>query len=371
MVIYFDHNATTCPVTAVVHGMSEVLHIPFNASSIHKNGREARNIVENARTKVRQTFNVPKNYRVMFTCSATEANNTVIKSARTACYKIYASAIEHPSVMQMKPDVLLPINAAGELCLTGLERCCDNSVTDNMMLSVMMANNETGVIQPIDDVVRVAKRYGALLHVDAAQAPGKIDLDITKLEADVVTISAHKFGGPQGVGCIIYNTDTFKIAPLITGGGQEYGLRSGTENIAAIHGLSVACDFVVENIKIMQNKIAQIRNYIEEQIVRRCHRVIIFGGDARNRLPNTISIMMPYVKSEVQVAYFDANGVAVSAGSACSAGRVENPYVQMAMGYSYDESSCALRVSLGIDNTSDEAKFFIEKWIALYARAQH
>ena len=368
MHVYFDNNATVQPSQNVIEAMMEVLQRPLNASSIHANGREARRIIEKTREKLRNTLSIPQEYRIIFTSSGTEANNTVIESARTEGYQIYASAIEHLSVMAMKPKYLLPVNQDGELCLDSLSKICQNNETSKAILSVMLANNETGVIQPITEVKKITDEQAILLHVDAVQGPGKINFKIDELGADVVTISGHKFGGPQGIGCIIYNTNTFKIIPLVMGGGQEYGLRSGTENIAAIHGLGIACNELENRTAKMHNEIKVIRDFIEKELITACPDAVIFGKNAQNRLPNTTSIMMSGVKSEVQVAYFDANGFAVSAGSACSASRVENPYVQTAMGYSYDEGSCALRISLGIDNTFEEANRFINKWVELYKR---
>ena len=200
------------------------------------------------------------------------------------------------------------------------------------------------------------------------QAIGKIPFNWAEIAADAFTISGHKFGGPYGVGCLIYNPEIFKLKPMMLGGGQEYGIRPGTENVVAIHGMGVAVSAIEDRVMRMQRDIAPIRNYIEDQISTFCNEVIIFGKEATKRLPNTTSMTMPGVKSEVQVAFFDSHGIAVSAGSACSAGRVEFPHVQMSMMSSYEEASCTLRVSLGINNTIDEAKFFVEKWKELYTK---
>jgi cysteine desulfurase len=358
--IYFDNNATTAPSDAVVKAMIELIQEPMNASSIHSFGREARNLVESARKKIRSFLGVPKDFRIIFTCSATEANNMIINSAKESKKKVFVSAVEHPSVLKAKPDKELQVNQNGELILSEIQ--------ENGFYSVMLANNETGVIQPIKDILNAVRNVNSSLHVDAVQAIGKIPFNCAEIAADAFTISAHKFGGPYGVGCLIYNPEIFKLNPLMLGGGQEYGIRPGTENVVAIHGMGVAASEIEERVVKMQRDILPIRDFIEDQISTFCNEGIIFGKDATNRLPNTISMTMPGVKSEVQVAFFDSHGIAVSAGSACSAGRVEFPHVQMSMMSSYEEASCTLRVSLGIHNTMDEAKFFIDKWKDLYTK---
>ncbi len=358
--IYFDNNATTAPSDAVVKTMIELIQEPMNASSIHSFGREARNLVESARKKIRSFLGVPKDFRIIFTGSATEANNMIINSAKLNDMKVFASSVEHPSILKTKVDEQLKVNRNGELMLSEIQ--------EKGFYSVMLANNETGVIQPIKDILNAVRNVNSSLHVDAVQAIGKIPFNWAEIAADAFTISGHKFGGPYGVGCLIYNPEIFKLKPMMLGGGQEYGIRPGTENVVAIHGMGVAVSAIEDRVMRMQRDIAPIRNYIEDQISTFCNEVIIFGKEATKRLPNTTSMTMPGVKSEVQVAFFDSHGIAVSAGSACSAGRVEFPHVQMSMMSSYEEASCTLRVSLGINNTIDEAKFFVEKWKELYTK---
>ena len=356
--IYFDNNATTKKSESVVKVVSELLYEPLNASSIHSFGRQARNLVESARMKISSALGLSKGFRIIFTSSATEANNMIIHSAKTNGMKVFACKTEHPSINKAVIDQYLSVNVNGEIAL--------NEITENGLFSVMLANNETGVIQAIKDVLEAVRNTNAVLHVDAVQAIGKIPFNCSEIGADAFTISGHKFGGPYGVGCLIYNPDIIKIHPLMFGGGQEYGIRPGTENVLAIHGLGVAVSEIDLRVKIMQERILPIKNYIESEILNFCDEVRIFGIKAKERLPNTISMTMPGVKSEIQVAYFVSHGIAVSAGSACSAGRVEFPEVQMAMMSTYEEASCSLRVSLGIENTLDEAQFFVAKWKELY-----
>ncbi len=356
--IYFDNNATTKRSAAVVNGMSELLYEPLNASSIHSFGRQSRNLVEVARAKISAALSTPKGFRILFTSSATEANNMIVHSAKLNGMKVFACKTEHPSINKTGIDRYLSVDINGEIIL--------DEIIDVGLFSVMIANNETGVIQPIKKVLEAVKNINSVLHVDAVQAIGKIPFNCSEFAADAFTISGHKFGGPYGVGCLIYNPNAIKVHQLMLGGGQEYGLRPGTENVLAIHGLGIAISEIDGRVQTMQEKILPLKNYIENEIKNFCDEVRIFGKNANERLPNTISVTMPGVKSEIQVAYFDSHGIAVSAGSACSAGRVEFPEVQMSMMSTYEEASCTLRVSLGIENTIDEAKFFVGKWKELY-----
>lgn len=358
--IYFDNNATTGVSEAVAKAMIEVIQEPMNASSIHSFGRKARILVETTRQKVKSSLDVPKNFKVIFTGSATEANNLIINSTKSDGMKVFVSATEHPSILKTKIDRQLKVNENGEVILSEIQ--------DKGLYSIMLANNETGVIQPIKELLDAVRHAGSFLHVDAVQAIGKIPFSCSKTEADAFTISGHKFGGPYGVGCLIYNPDVFQLRPMMQGGGQEYGLRPGTENVVAICGLGVALSEIEARVVRMQRDILPIRNYIENEISSFCDSVVIFGKNSLKRLPNTTSITMPGVKSEVQVAFFDSYGIAVSAGSACSSGRVEFPHVQMSMMSSYKEASCTLRVSLGINNTMEEARSFVEKWKELYTK---
>lgn len=358
--IYFDNNATTAISQNVISEMMRICDKPSNPSSIHALGRNAKQLIENARAKIGVSLNVPKGFRILFTSSATEANNLVLHSAKASDRKIFTIETEHPSVLKGPIDEFLKVKESGEINL--------NDINSSGFYSIMIANNETGVIQPMNDIVQQVKCVNGILHVDAVQAIGKIPFSCEEIGANAYTISGHKFGGPYGVGCLIYDSDAIKIKPLMFGGGQEYGLRPGTENVMAIHGLAVATEDIAQRVQIMQTKTKLIRDYIENEIVVACDNVRIFGKNAKHRLPNTISMTMPGVKSELQVAYFDSHGIAVSAGAACSAGRVDHPHVQMAMNSSYEDASCTLRVSLGIDNTMEEAQLFIQKWKELYER---
>ena len=353
--IYFDHNGTTKRSPAVISAMIEIGSEPLNPSSIHTYGRKARAIIESTRAKIREVLGVPKGFRIVFTSSATEANNLIISSAKASGMAISIPKTEHPSILKGEIDNLISVRETGEINL--------DEISHEGFYSIMLANNETGVIQPIDQVVRRVSGVQGVIHIDSVQAIGKIKFNCNAIGADAYTISGHKFGGPQGVGCLIYNPDVIKVKPLFFGGGQEQGVRPGTENVMAICGLEAAIDEIQSRVEVMEKNVLPIREFIEQELMKVGK---IFGIDAKNRLPNTISIAMPGVKSEVQVAYFDSQGISVSAGAACSTGRVDYPHVQMAMGATYEDATATIRISLGVDNTIEEAKEFINQWYKLY-----
>jgi cysteine desulfurase len=355
--MYLDYNSTSKPSREVLEAM--ILTEPLNPSSIHSYGRKARAILEETRTKLSKIFRIPKGYRTIFTSSATEANNLFLNS----CDKVFASATEHPSILKNDLAGILPVTREG---LVDFEKL---TISPFRVYAIMLANNETGVINPIKEIAEKVRKAGALLQVDSVQAPGKIALDLEALGADAYSISSHKMGGPFGIGCLIYNQDKISLKALIRGGGQEFGLRSGTENIQALRGFSVALDQLEVRLSSMK-KIQELRDWLELEIKKTAPEIIVFGAGAP-RLPNTLSINLPGVKSEVQVAYFDSHGIAVSAGAACSAGRVEKPLVQMAMGYSYEEAASSLRISLGPENRLEEIKFFLAKWQELYQKTKN
>jgi cysteine desulfurase len=353
--IYFDHNATTNLSQNVFNSLLKFEQVPLNPSSIHFYGRKARSIVESVREKVAEVLSVPKHFRIIFTGSATEANNIVLASAKKSGMNIFTAKTEHPSVLKADVSRHISVNGSGEVLL--------EDIVESGFYSIMLANNEIGTVQQIDDIVEKVKSVNGIIHIDAVQAIGKIRFSCSDIGANAYTISGHKFGGPQGVGVLIYDPDAIAVKPLLFGGGQERGVRPGTENVMAIYGLGLALEEIESRVTIMANKVRPIRDYIEEQLEK---DAIFFGRDAKSRLPNTISLAMPGVRSEVQVVYFDSQGIAVSAGSACSAGRVDYPHVLMAIGSNYNDAISAIRVSLGIENTIDEAKVFIEYWHKLY-----
>jgi cysteine desulfurase len=339
--------------------MVEVSGEVGNPSSVHSFGRAARNLVEDARERVARLAGA-RAADVVFTSGGSEANNLAVKGARAV--RMMVSAIEHPSVLNAVPNAArIPVQDDGTVDLAALERMVAEAPRPGL-IALMLANNETGVIQPVAEAARIAHAHGAKLHCDAVQAAGKIAVDVGRLGADTVALSAHKLGGPQGVGALIVRAGA-GLSALISGGGQEHGLRAGTENVAGIVGFGVAAE-CARNELDGYARIAVLRDYMEQSLGAR-----VFGATAP-RLPNTSQIAMPGVAAETQVIGFDLDGIAVSAGSACSAGKVEAPYVLAAMGVPEGEAAAAIRVSLGRDTTREEVDRFIAAWRVLHRRTR-
>jgi cysteine desulfurase len=325
-----------------------------NASSIHAEGRAARNLLDDARDVVAKELGVLPGM-VVFTSGGSEANNLAIKGA--AVDRILVSAIEHPSVLEAaratgKPVEAIPVTSAGLVDLAALGKMLAGP---KALVSVMLANNETGAIQPIREIAALAATHGSVVHTDAVQALGKINVNFGLLGVDLMSVSAHKLGGPQGCGALIVRDGT-AIEPLIHGGAQELRRRAGTENIAAIAGFAAA---VVEN----SNDIKRLRSLLESQL----EPAVIFSADAE-RLPNTTCFAVPGHLAETLVMAFDLDGIAVSSGSACSSGKVSKSHVLTAMGVPPEIAAGAIRVSLGWNTTEEDIVTFIAAWRRIMAR---
>lgn len=344
--------------------MAEAMRAGGNASSVHATGRAARALVEQARRRVAALVNASAE-NVIFVGSGTEANNQVLRCAGRP--KLIISAIEHESVLLAREDaIVVPVHANGVVDLAALEALLAE-VDGSAIVSIMAANNETGILQPIADITSLAHRHGALMHTDAIQAAGKIPVDMAALGTDFLSLSAHKIGGPQGVGALICR-DRSLLARLVHGGGQEAGLRAGTENVAGIAGFGVAAASAQAGLEQFA-ALGALRDSFERRLAELAPNLTVFGHD-QGRLPNTSKIATPGLSSEVQVMGLDLAGIAISAGSACAAGRVEAPYVLTAMGVAEDLAVCAVRVSLGWTTTSDDIDRLVESWRALYERAR-
>lgn len=278
--------------------------------------------------------------------------------------RLFVSAIEHPSVLRggrfAADDVEeMPVDANGTLDLAELASCI--AKTERPLVSVMLANNETGVVQPIAAIAAIVHAASGVLHVDAVQAPGRIDMRIDELGADLLSLSAHKLGGPQGVGALIVRGD-IHVEPLIKGGGQERGQRAGTENVAAIAGFGAAAAVAAKQTDA--SRMAALRERLEAGIRRATPEAVIFG-DSADRLPNTTLFAVPGVKAETAIIAFDLNGIAVSSGSACSSGKVQASSVLKAMGVAPELARGAVRVSLGWSTTEAEVERFLATWNVL------
>lgn len=360
---YLDHNATSPLRPVAFESMVEVLRAGGNPSSVHTAGRKARAAVETARRQVAALVGaLPA--EIVFTSGGTEANNLALSGAGRR--RVLVSAVEHDSVLRAVPGAeIIGVDSNGVVDLAVLERALVSSAdgpTDGpALVSVMLANNETGVLQPIADVVRVARAAGALVHCDAVQAAGKVPVELHGLGVDYLSLSAHKLGGPTGVGALIVRSG----APFATdrrGGGQESNRRAGTENVAGIAGFGAAAQEAAKGLDL-----ADWRDRLELSLVQISPRARIFGAGAA-RLGNTSCIAMPDVPAETQVMAFDLAGVCIGAGAACSSGKVQRSAVLAAMGVPAGEAEAAIRISLGWNTEPADIERLIAAWQDLYIR---
>ncbi len=358
--VYLDFNAGAPVRTEVAEAMARALASAGNPSSVHRFGRLARRAVEDARALVARLAGAAP-AGVVFTGGGTEANDLALRGRR-----LIVSAIEHDSVLALAPDAArVAVDRGGAIDLAALEAALA-AAREPAVVSLMLANNETGVIQPVAEAAALAHAHGALLHCDAVQAPGRIVLDMAALGADLMSLSAHKFGGPQGVGALIV-APGIDIAPRRRGGGQESGRRAGTENVAGIVGFGVAAGLALDDLA-HTGRIAALRDAAEARLLAIAPDATVFGAGAP-RLPNTLCLTMPGVASETQVMALDLAGVAVSAGAACSSGKVGPSHVLAAMG-SREGAAQAIRISLGHGSGMADIDRLVEAWQTLYGRAR-
>ena len=359
--LYLDHNATSSLRPEAAAAMQAAMAITGNGSSVHRHGRVARRQIEDSREQVALLVGAEPG-EVVFTGSGTEANALALHGCTGR--RQLVSAIEHASVLQNAPGAeRLPVDETGVVCLNTLETMLGASA-EPALVSVMLANNETGVIQPVEEIARIAHHHGALVHCDAVQAPGRIEVDAQRLGADLMSLSAHKIGGPAGVGALIVRTPE-ALAPLVRGGGQERGRRAGTENRIGIAGFGAAAAVAADRDGMQ--RIAGLRDALERRLRRTAPAIVIAGARAP-RLPNTSCIAMPGVTGETQVIAFDLAGVSVSSGAACSSGKVSPSHVLAAMGFGEEIALSAIRVSLGWTTTGADVERFCEVWTGVYAR---
>ena len=358
MAVYLDHNATTPMRPKAIEAMVEVMRVVGNASSVHGFGRTARGHVDRARQQVAALVG-GKAANVVFTSGGTEANNLALRGCGRA--RVLVSAIEHDSVLTpIEQAERIPAHASGVVDLEALERVLVASA-EPALVAVMLANNETGVIQPVAEVVRRAHKYGALVACDAVQAAGKIAVDMAALGVDYLSLSAHKLGGPQGVGALVLR-DGAPLVAVQTGGGQERGRRGGTENVAGIVGFGAAAEIAQSELGTFA-RLATLRDRVQAALTG--GRML--GADAP-RLPNTLNVAMPGVPAQTQIMALDLAGIAISAGSACSSGKVAFSPVLHAMGVDEKDAGSALRISFGWNSTEDDAARMIAAWTDVYRR---
>lgn len=367
---YFDWNATTPLRPQAAAALAEAAGVPGNPSSVHAEGRAARRLVERAREEVAALVGAePGN--VVFTSGGTEANMLALTAAiETATEKrprdrLLLSAIEHASVRsggRFPRGMIEDIAAKPDGCVDLAALSDAVRRASRPLVSLMLANNETGVVQPVAEAAAIAHAAGGFFHVDAVQGPGRIPCDIGSLGADVLTISAHKLGGPKGVGVLVRRADDIHFPePLIRGGGQERGLRAGTENVAGIVAFGAAAAAARERGPAEAERMRTLRDALEAGIKAISPAAVIFGETAE-RLPNTMLFAVEGMKAETAVIAFDLEGVAVSSGAACSSGKVQPSHVLAAMGVSAPLRRGAVRVSLGWTTTEADIERFLGAW---------
>lgn len=375
--IYLDWNATAPLLGSAREAMIDALAMPGNPSSVHAEGRASRAVIEKARRAVAALVGAEPAH-VTFTASATEAANQVLSpvyrmgKSRVSLGRLYASAIEHPAVrvggrFPGESVTEIAVTRAGLIDLGALaSTLAGHDASEGLpLVAVMLVNNETGIIQPIREVSAVVKKFGGLLVVDAVQAAGRIPLSIAELGADFLILSGHKLGGPKGVGALVSRGETFMPEPLVRGGGQEKGHRAGTENLAAIAGFGAAAEQMSADLVSRNVGIRALRDRAEAGMLAAAPDTVIYGrGEAR--VGNTSFFHLPALKAETGQIAFDLEGIAISAGAACSSGKVGASHVLTAMGE--DAATGALRLSIGPETTESDIDRFLVAFEKIAAR---
>jgi cysteine desulfurase len=365
--VYLDWNATTPLRPEAREAMVAAWDLNGNPSSVHAEGREARRRVEEARARVAAAVGaLPRN--VVFASGGTEANALALtpglrRASGLPVKRLLVSAVEHASVLTggrfpAETIGVIGVTRAGVLDLDRLRAMLEGGPP--ALVSVMSANNETGAVQPVKEAAEIVHAAGGLLHVDAIQAFGKIPLDINAMNADLVTLSAHKVGGPKGVGALVLANGMVGLEPQLRGGGQELGRRAGTENVAGIAGFGAAAKAAMIALADDSLRLEALRNRLENGL-RQTPDIIVFS-ETVPRLPNTTLFTVPGLKAETAVIGFDLAGIAVSSGSACSSGKVQPSHVLEAMGFGPDLAQGAVRLSLGCSTSEKEVDRCLETW---------
>ena len=366
--VYFDNNATTQVAPEVVEAM-----MPFfgelygNPSSMHFFGGQVAKYVTTAREQVAAFLNCSPE-EVYFTSCATESDNTAIRGSADwhgTSMKMITTAVEHPAVLQparrlkaLGHEVVeLPVDSVGQIDLDQLRAALKG--TRNALVSVMWANNETGVVFPIREVAEIAKEYGATMHTDAVQVAGKVKIDVQSTPVDLLAISGHKFHAPKGIGALFVRRGT-KIKPFMLGGHQESGRRAGTENVPYIVGLAKACELATAHMADEARAIAPLRDKLEAGILATCPDVRV-NGDRAHRLPNTLNVSFSYVEGEAIAYHLSDAGICISTGSACASGSLDPSHVIRAMGVPFTAVHGSVRFSLSRYNTMEEVDYVLDK----------
>ena len=362
--LYFDHSATT-PIHPDVLSLINELNqdIYGNPSSIHAAGRKAKHVVETARKQIAAAINCTSK-EIIFTGGGSEANNLVLWNMIYRNRKhVITSAIEHPAILAVLRQLehlaithtIVPVNKYG--CVNPED--IDSAIRDDTgLITIMLANNEVGTVEPLQDIAKIAKKHNVLFHSDGVQVLGKLPIDVQKLGVDMMSFSAHKFYGPKGVGAL-YIKEGIAMKPLIAGGSQEKSLRAGTENVGGIAGLGRAAELVTNSLSDVGRTLTALETQFKTKFSEQ-HTNIIYNGFEDNHLPGLISLTIPGIASDLLLIHLDNEDIAVSSGSACSAGTISPSPVLKAMGISDKQNLETIRISAGRDNTSTEVDQLIE-----------
>jgi cysteine desulfurase len=369
MVVYLDNASTTRLHDKVIEAMMPYMSIKYgNPSSLHSLGREAKRALDDARESIKDAINLNANAKVVFTASATEANNLALKGIAYALKgkgkSIIVSSIEHESILEPCKALehegfkvtYIPVDSNAIVSIDAIEYALREN-RDTILVSVMLANNEVGSIQPLKYIAEIAHRYNALVHTDAAQALGKIALDAKSLCVDLITLSAHKLYGPKGIGALCINSN-IPLEPIVHGGGHEYGLRSGTQNIPAVVGFGKVAEMSREFVDVYSSRVKALRDKLERAILESI-KYTRLNSTAKDRLPNTTNISFLGINGEDLIIKLDEHGICASTGSACSTLKKRESHVLRAMNLSKDARNGSLRLTLGIYNEEHEIDYTV------------
>lgn len=370
--VYFDNAATTRLDEDVLKEMMPYLTNKYgNASSIYKLGRESRKAVEDAREKIAEAINAEPE-EIYFTAGGSESDNTILRGIAYS-YKekgnhIITSKIEHPAILETCKQLekegfeisYVGVDKNGIINLEELE----NLIKENtILISIMFANNEIGTIQPVEEIGKIAKRHNIIFHTDAVQAVGSVKIDVKQMDIASLSMSAHKFYGPKGIGAL-YVKKGIRFQKFINGGHQEKNKRAGTENVPAIVGMGKAIELAYEHLDEHTDRIKELRDYYIDEIQKRIPDVIV-NGDMNKRLPGNANISFENVDGEAMLLNLDLKGICASAGSACSSGSLEASHVLLAIGVPADVAHSSLRVSIGKYNTKEEVDYLIDNLVEI------
>ena len=362
--LYFDNSATT-PIDQDVQSLMSDLNqnIYGNPSSIYASGRNAKNTIEIARRQLANAINSEPS-EIIFTGGGSEANNIVLwDMVHKKRNHVITSSIEHPAILLVLRELeklgvkhtIVPVDKNGLIDPDDIKK---NIISDTGLISIMMANNEVGTIEPIQEIARIAQEHDVLFHSDAIQVLGKLPIDVKKFQLDIMSFSAHKFYGPKGVGAL-YIKDGVSINPMIIGGSQEKNMRAGTENVSGIAGLGLAAEIASNFEKENFSHLLELENYFKELIIDK-HNDITFNGFDNNKLPGLVNLTIPNIPSDLLLINLDNDGISISNGSACSSGTISPSPVLKAMGLSDKSNLESVRISAGKYNTMDEVNKLVD-----------